>query len=100
MGRRSDLGVAQRREAVLLLIRREEPASKVARRFGVSEQTLHRWRDDFLAGGEAALGGGNHGNGQQRRIAELEKQVEGRDQVIGELTIANRILKKLSGESR
>ncbi|NIM55737.1 MAG: helix-turn-helix domain-containing protein [Pseudomonas stutzeri] len=100
MGRRSDLGVAQRREAVLLLIRREEPASKVARRFGVSEQTLHRWRDDFLSGGEAALAGGTHGNGQQRRIAELEKQVEGRDQVIGELTIANRILKKLSGESR
>ncbi len=100
MGRRSDLGVVQRREAVLLLIRREEPASKVARRFGVSEQTLHRWRDDFLAGGEAALGGGNNGGGQQRRIAELEKQIEGRDQVIGELTIANRILKKLSGESR
>ena len=37
---------------------------------------------------------------QLRRIAELEKEVEGRDQVIGELTIANRILKKLSGESR
>ncbi len=98
MGKRSVLSVAQRREAVLALIRREEPAGKLARRFGVSEQTLHRWRDDFLAGGEAALCGKNGGQG--RRIDELEKAIEGRDQVIGEMTIANRVLKKLSGESR
>lgn len=100
MGKRSDVSVPQRREAVLALLRREEPAAKLARRYGVSEQTLHRWRDDFLSAGEAALSGGKNGSGQQRRIAELEKEIEGRDQVIGELTIANRVLKKLSGESR
>ncbi len=100
MGQRSDVSVPQRREAVLALLRREEPAAKLARRFSVSEQTLHRWRDEFLAAGEAGLAGGKNGSGQQRRIAELEKEVEGRDQVIGELTIANRVLKKLSGESR
>ena len=100
MGKRSDLSVPQRREAVLALLRREEPAAKLARRFSVSEQTLNRWRDDFLAAGETGLAGGKNGTGQQRRIAELEKEVEGRDQVIGELTIANRILKKLSDESR
>ena len=98
MGRRSDLSVPQRREVVLALLRREEPATQLARRFGVSEQTLHRWRDEFLSAGEEALGGKN-GSGQKRRIAELEKEIENRDQVIGELTIANRILKKLSGES-
>ena len=54
MGKRSELSVAQRREAVLALLRREEPAAKLARRFGVSEQTLHRWRDEFLTAGEAA----------------------------------------------
>ena len=100
MGKRSDVSLPQRREAVLALLRREEPLSKLARRFGVSEQTLHRWRDDFLTAGEAALNGGKNGSGLQRRVAELEKEVEDRDQVIGELTIANRILKKLSGESR
>ncbi len=99
MGRRSDLSVPQRREAVWALLRRKEPAAKLARRFGISEQTLHRWRDEFLAAGEAALSGGNNGSGQQRRISELEKEIEGRDQVIGELTIANRIFKKLSDGS-
>jgi transposase-like protein len=49
MGRRSDLTVSQRREAVLMLLRREEPAARLARRFGVSEHTLYRWRDEFSA---------------------------------------------------
>jgi len=47
MGNRSGLGVAERREAVLSLIRRDEPAAVIARRFGVSEQSLYRWRDGF-----------------------------------------------------
>ena len=98
MGKRSDLSVAQRREAVLSLLRREEPAGKLARRFGVSEQTLYRWRDEFLAAGEAALSG-KSSPGERQRIKELEQEIEQRDQVIGELTIANRFLKKLSGQS-
>jgi len=95
MGKKSGLTAAQRRDAVLALLRREEPAGKLARRIGVSEQTLYRWRDEFLAGGEAALAGGKGGaDPRDREIRELKKEVEGRDQVIGELTIANRILKK------
>ena len=93
MGRRSNLPVSQRREAVLMLLRREEPGAVLARRFEVSEATLYRWRDDFVRGGEAALGG-EKANGQARRIEELERDVAERDRVIGELTIANRMLKK------
>jgi len=77
------------------LLRREEPAAQIARRLGVSEATLYRWRDDFLAAGQAALGSGKGaGDRQQRQIKELRQELERRDQVIGELTIANRILKK------
>jgi transposase-like protein len=95
MGKRSELTAAQRRDAVLLLLRREEPAGTVARRIGVSEQTLYRWRDEFIAGGEAALANGKGGtDSREREIRSLQKEIEGRDQVIGELTIANRILKK------
>jgi hypothetical protein len=47
------------------------------------------------------LAGGTRGgtDARNRQIAELERQIEKRDQVIGELTIANRILKKSSGHS-
>jgi len=100
MGKRSKLTVQQRTEAVLSLIRREESAAKIARRYGVSEQTLYRYRDQFLEGGKAGLsaGAGKKGDPRDREIERIEKQLAQRDQVIGELTIANRVLKKLSGE--
>ncbi len=96
MGKRSDVSLNDRREAVLSLVRREEPAVVIARRYSVSEPTLYRWRDEVLAAGEAALAVGTR-NGvdpRDRRIAELERQIESRYQVIGELTIALRVLKK------
>ena len=102
MGKRSEVPVNERREAVLSLLRREEPAAVIARRCGVAEATLYRRRDDFLAAGEAAMAGStrNGTSAHDRQIAELERQIESRDQVIGELTIANRVLKKLSARSR
>jgi transposase len=97
MGKKSGLEVSGRRDSVLALLRREEPAAILARRYGISEQTLYRWRDEFTAGGEAALSSGRRGSGtQHRQIEELRREVVRRDQVIGELTIANRILKKTS----
>jgi len=101
MAKRCDVSIADRREAVLSLLRREEPTAVIARRVGVSEPTLYRWRDEFLAGGEQGLSA-KSGKGDPRdgRIAELEKEIERRDQVIGEYTIANRILKKYSDVSR
>lgn len=102
MARQCHVELKDRREAVLSLLRREEPAAVIARRIGVSEPTLYRWRDDFIAAGEAALASGNGKRGadpRDRRLAELEHQIEKRDQVIGEYTIANRLLKKLSGQS-
>jgi transposase len=100
MPKRSEVAVEQRREAVLALLRREEPAALVARRYGISEATLYRWRDDFVAAGEAALAKGSNGcDVRDREIRELKAELEERTLTIGELAAANRILKKLSGRS-
>ena len=100
MAKKSNLTTAQRRDVVLALLRREEPAAQLARRWGISEATLYRWRDEFLAGGEGALANGKGGSdARDREIRDLKSQLEERDQVIGELTVANRIFKKLSGQS-
>jgi transposase len=99
MPRRSELTVEQRREAVLALLRREEPAAPLARRYGISEQTLYRWRDEFLAAGEAALAKGKNGtDARDQEIKALKAELEERTLTIGELAAANRILKKLSGQ--
>jgi transposase len=101
MGTHSKLSMDERTEAVLSLLRREESAAKTARRFGVSEPTLYRWRDQFLDAGKAGLAASNGRAGpRDRTIEQLEKELAERDRVIGELTIANRVFKKLSGPSR
>lgn len=100
MGKPANLTIEQRTEAALSLIRREEPAAKIARRYGISEPTLYRYRDLFLEGGKAGIASGSgKADSRDRKIEKLEKDLEQRDQVIGELTIANRVFKKLSGES-
>ena len=98
MGRPRKLSSTERREAVLSLLRGEETAEAIGRRLGIDKSTVSRWREEFLAGGEAALTDGK-ADPRDRQIAELEQQIADRDQVIGEYTVANRILKKLSDMS-
>ena len=96
MPKKSEKSVEERRQVVLAMLRHDATVPELARRSGVSENTLYRWRDQFLEGGLAGLRSGSRPPGQSREIAELKKQVAERERVIGELTIANRILKKTS----
>jgi len=48
---------------------------------GILENTLCRWRDDFMATGKTDY--------RDRQIAELKKQLAERDKMIRELTIAS-----------
>ena len=56
MARRSEFNPTRQGEIVLMLLRREEPGATLARRYGVPEGALYRWRDEFLQAGQAALG--------------------------------------------
>lgn len=56
MAKRSKVEVDQRMEAVMALLRRDQSAVKIAWRVGVSEQTLYRWRDQILDGGQGGTG--------------------------------------------
>ncbi|MEO0293903.1 MAG: hypothetical protein ABIN61_06770 [candidate division WOR-3 bacterium] len=53
-------------------------------------KSLHRWKQQFFEGGKQGLSG----NGKSSREKELEKELEDAKKVIGEITIANEILKK------
>lgn len=96
MAKKSELKVEERVAVVLSLLRKEEPVAALSRRYQVSEQTLYRWRDEFLAGGKERLSKGSEPESKdtERRIEKLEHDLAKRAQMIGELTIANEILKK------
>ena len=93
MGQKSKLSIEQRVQLVVQLLSKEEPAAQIARRAGISEQTLYRWRDDFINGGKQSLNARGTKAEQAKAMERLNAQVAERDQVIGELTIANRVLK-------
>ena len=80
-------------EAVMEVLSRHEPLSVIAHRYGMSEQSLRNAKDQFLAGAKDALQS-KSSNEHKREIEKLSREVAERDRVIGEITIANRILKK------
>lgn len=69
-GRRS---AEDRRRAVLELLGGKATVDQVAMRFGVLPQTVEGWREDALAGIDAAL---KQGTGKSARELELEAEVE------------------------
>jgi transposase-like protein len=81
-------------DAVLALLRRESTAVQIARQHGMSEQSLYRLRDEFLAAGRAALNSRGRDGSARGEVQQLRREIAERDRVIGEITIANRILKK------
>jgi transposase len=97
MPRKSDRKPEERVEVVLALLRRAGDSGALARRYQVSEATIYRWRDQFVAAGTAGVGMPESAGDQAsaRRIEQLEREVAKRAQIIGELSIANDILKKL-----
>lgn len=93
-GVRSSIGVEKCTELVLAMIRKNKSVSVLARENGVAEATLHRWREHFLSAGEQRLKSSKAGSVESGKVAALRKELEEHKQVIGEMTIANSILKK------
>lgn len=97
MGKKLQLNTAQRTEAVMALLNRSESPSVIARRYKVSEATLYRLRDEFIKAGKAALASKGPGRSADKsEVANLKRDIADRDQIIVDLTVANRILKKIS----
>jgi transposase len=60
---------------VVSILRGEVTMADAARREGVSQTSIAKWRDRFLAGGQAALSAGGHGTSSRetRLVAEVEE---------------------------
>ncbi|MFZ0258164.1 MAG: helix-turn-helix domain-containing protein [Gammaproteobacteria bacterium] len=56
MPKKSTLTADQRTQLVLRLLSKEEPATQIARRAGISEQSLYRWMPQGFAQGQERFG--------------------------------------------
>ena len=91
MGRKSSMSTEARLALVLAALKGEESLEALARRHGVTSTTLSRWRNEFVAGGRKALDGKVASKNEE---LERQRELDRRAKVIGELTLANEMLKK------
>ena len=97
MGRPPSIPVEKKTRVVLSVLAGEMSLAEAARRERVSEQSIGRWKADFLEAGKTALAAGK--SGPSSREARLEAEVEDLTQALGEAAVEIRVWKK-SAEGR
>jgi transposase len=97
MGRPPSIPVEKKTRIVLSVLAGEMTIAEAARREMVSEQSIGRWKADFLEAGKTALVAGK--SGPSTREAQLEAEVADLTQALGEAHVELRVWKK-SAEGR
>ena len=79
-------------------LRGEESVAELCRREGIASNLYYRWSKDFLEAGKSRLLGDTQREANTSEVEELRKQNGALKEVVAELTLKNRDLKKsLSG---
>jgi transposase len=97
MGRPPSIPAEKKTRIVLSVLAGEMTITQAARREGVSEQSIGRWKADFLEAGKTALAAGR--SGRSTREEQLEAEVADLTQALGEAAVEIRVWKK-SAEGR
>ena len=82
---------------VLAVIAGEVSVAEAARKAGVSEASIHKWKNEFLEAGRHALTAPRAGT--TTREAQLEAEIADLTQALGEAAVELRVWKK-SAEAR
>jgi len=80
-------------QIVLSVLRGEASVAETARRERVSEASIAKWRDLFLAGGAQALADGAR-RGPSEREVELERRLDQVTSALGEAHVELRLLRR------
>jgi len=97
MGRPPLIPVEKKTRIVLSVLAGELSIAEAARREKVSEQSIGRWKAEFLEAGKTALVAGR--SGPSSREEQLEAEVAELTQALGEAHLEVRVWKK-SAEGR
>lgn len=97
MGRPPVIAPEKKARIVLAVLAGEVSVTEAARKEQVSEQSIHRWKADFVEAGKTALTAGR--SGPSTREQQLEAEVADLTQALGEAAVELRVWKK-SAEGR
>ena len=97
MGRPQVIPVEKKTRIVLSVLAGEMTIAEAARREKISEQSIGRWKADFLEAGKTGLAACR--SGPSTREQQLEAEVEELTQALGEAAVEIRVWKK-SAEGR
>ncbi|WP_083289428.1 helix-turn-helix domain-containing protein [Arthrobacter sp. HMSC08H08] len=97
MGRPPSIPAEEKTRIVLSVLAGEMSIAEAARKERVSEQSIGRWKAEFLEAGKTALVAGR--SGPSSREEQLEAEVAELTQALGEAHLEARVWKK-SAEGR
>ncbi|UTI63316.1 helix-turn-helix domain-containing protein [Paraconexibacter antarcticus] len=79
---------------VLSVLSGESTQAEAARRHGVSETSIGKWKDQFVLGGRSGLEHGPTAGKPTGREARLEEQVDDLTRALGEAHVELRAIKR------
>ena len=79
---------------VLAGLRGEESISALCRREGIAESLYYSWSKEFLEAGKSRLSGDTARQATAPEVKELRSESAALKEVVAELTLENRLLKK------
>ena len=79
---------------VLEGLRGEESIAELCRREGISQSVYYRWSKEFLEAGKQRLVGNIKREASSEDVADLRRENEQLKQLVAELALKNRVLKK------
>ena len=79
---------------VLEGLRGEDSIAELCRREGINPNMYYKWSKEFLEAGKARLTGDPQRQATSSEVADLRQENEQLKQVVAELVLKNRVLKK------
>ena len=79
---------------VIAGLRGEDSIAELCRREGISQNLYYRWSKEFLEAGKRCLAGDTAREATSDEVKTLRKEAVALKEVVAELTLENRLLKK------
>ena len=79
---------------VLEGLRGEETIAELCRREGIVQSLYYKWSKDFMEAGKSRLAGDTKREASSEDVSDLRSENEQLKQVVAELVLKNRVLKK------